>query len=71
MCRMSQCGRKGTARHFLCTEAELLVQSRHHGVGELSQLAGRQLGTLGNMLGVEGEQVVGGDEGPVERGQQM
>ena len=47
------------------------MQGRHHCVDELPQLASRQLGTPGDILGVEGEQVVGGDEGLVERRQQV
>jgi hypothetical protein len=47
------------------------VQGRHYGIGQLPQLAGRQLCAPGDILGVEGEQVVGGDEGLVERGQQV
>lgn len=68
---MAQCRRESIVCSIICIKAELLVESRHYGVHELPQLAGGQLGALGDIVGIEGEQVVGGDEGLVERGQQM
>ena len=70
------CGRTQRSIEVIClcrlsAEAEVLVQCRHEGVNELPQLAGRQLGALCDIRRIEGEQVGSGDEGPVERGQQV
>ena len=47
------------------------MQCGHKRIDELPQLASRQLSALCDIGGLEGEQVGGGDEGPVERGQQV
>lgn len=47
------------------------MQGRNDCVCKLPHLAGRQLGTLSNIGSIEREQVVGGNEGLIERGQQM
>lgn len=52
-------------------EPKLAVQGGHKGICKLPQLARRQLGASGNVGGVEGDDIIGGDEGLVERGQQM
>jgi len=56
---------------FPSPEPEVPVQGSHDGIGEPAHVGSRDLGTLGDVGGHEGDEVVGGDEGLVERGQQV
>jgi hypothetical protein len=69
--QIAQPRQKSMAGLLLCPESDLAVQSSNHSIGKLPQLARRQLRTLRDIRGLEAEQVVGSDQGLVERGQQM
>lgn len=68
---MARSREKGGATRFLCAETEVVVQSRDQGIDELAQLSRGDLGALCYIGGLEGDEVVCGYQGLVERGQQV
>jgi hypothetical protein len=69
--RVTRCGKERIADCFLSAETELVVQSSYHGICQFPHLSRRQLATFGNIGSVKSKQVISGDEGLVERGQQV
>ncbi len=63
--------RTGTDSNNVASKTELGVQGRHQSVEQLPQLGSGQLGAAGDKVSIEGEKVVCGDEGAVERWQQV
>lgn len=65
------CRPEGILVRFLSPETEVQMQSTHNSIRKLAHLAGGQVSALCYMLRLESHQVVGSDEGLVERTQQM
>lgn len=68
---MARSGQEGAIRTFLYAEAKGGVESFDDGIGQLAQLSGGYLSTLGYMGRIEGNEVGCGYQGLVERRQQV